>query len=47
VGKVLTVARQIYQDEAYLSFFARQKPSTAWLGRYSWFGTFKTYSRSC
>jgi hypothetical protein len=47
VGKVLTVAKQIYQDEAYLSFFARQKPSTAWLGRYSWFGTFKTYSRGC
>jgi hypothetical protein len=47
VGKVLTVAKQIYQDEAYLSFFARQKPSTAWRGRYSWFGNFKTYSRSC
>jgi hypothetical protein len=47
VGKVLTVAKQVYQDEAYLSFFARQRPSTAWLGRYSWFGNFKTYSRSC
>ena len=47
VGKVLTVAKQVYQDEAYLAFFARQKPSTAWLGRYSWFGNFKTYSRSC
>ena len=47
VGKVLSVAKQIYQDEAYLSFFARQKPSTAWRGRYSWFGNFKTYSRSC
>jgi len=47
VGKVLTVAKQIYQDEAYLSFFARQKPSTAWRGRYSWFGNFTTYSRSC
>jgi hypothetical protein len=47
VGKVLTVAKQVYQDEAYLSFFARQKPSTAWLGRYSWFNTFKTYSRGC
>jgi hypothetical protein len=47
VGKVLTVAKQVYQDEAYLAFFARQKPSTAWLGRYSWFGNFKTYSRGC
>jgi hypothetical protein len=47
VGKVLVVAKQVYQDEAYLAFFARQKPSKAWLGRYSWFGTFKGYSRSC
>jgi hypothetical protein len=47
VGKVLVVAKQVYQDEAYLAFFARQKPSKAWLGRYSWFGTFKTASRSC
>ncbi len=47
VGTVLRVAKQIYQDEAYLAFFSRQKPSTAWRGRYSWFGTFTTYSRSC
>jgi hypothetical protein len=47
VGTVLTVAKQIYQDEAYLAFFARQRPSTAWRGRYSWFGTFTTYSRRC
>lgn len=47
VGKVLVVAKQPYQDEAYLSFFARQKPSIAWLGRYSWFNNFKTYSKGC
>jgi hypothetical protein len=47
VGKVLKVGPQIYQDEAYLSYFARQKPSIAWKGRYSWFNNFKTYSRGC
>ncbi len=47
VGKVLKVGAHIYQDEAYLSYFARQRPSTAWLGRYSWFNTFKTYSTGC
>ena len=47
VGKVLRVNKQAYQDEAYLSYFARQKPSTAWLGRYTWFNTFKTHSHGC
>ncbi|HYY10788.1 MAG TPA: hypothetical protein VE781_07600, partial [Kineosporiaceae bacterium] len=47
VGKSLVIKGQPYQDEAYLSYFARQKPSRAWAGRYSWFGNFKTYSSHC
>jgi hypothetical protein len=47
VGKVLRVNKQAYQDEAYLSYFARQKPSRAWAGRYTWFNSFKTYSSRC
>ena len=47
VGKNITVGPQVYQDEAYLPFFIRLKTSTSWNKRYSWFGTLKTYSRSC
>jgi hypothetical protein len=47
VGKVLRVNKQVYQDEAYLSYFAREKPSRAWAGRYTWFNSFKTYSSRC
>ena len=47
VGRVLVIGKQLYQDEAYLAFFSREKPSTAWGHRYSWFGTFRSPSRSC
>jgi hypothetical protein len=47
VGKFLTIGGLTYQDEAYLAWFARQKPSSAWLGRYTWLGTFSTVSPSC
>jgi hypothetical protein len=35
------------QDEAFLSWFARQAPSIGYAGRYSFTGTFTTYSRPC
>jgi hypothetical protein len=47
VGKNVTVGPQVYQDEAYLAFFSRQRPSTSWNKRYSWFANLKTSSRGC
>jgi hypothetical protein len=35
------------QDEAFLSWFARQSPSIGYAGRYSFLGTFGTYSQPC
>ena len=35
------------QDEAFLSWFSRTSPSTAIKGRYSYLGTFNTYSPGC
>jgi hypothetical protein len=35
------------QDEAFLSWFARQTPSIGYAGRYSFLGTFSSYSTSC
>jgi len=36
-----------FQDEAFLSWFARQTPSIGYLGRYSFTGTFTSYSTPC
>jgi hypothetical protein len=47
VGRYLTVGGLTYQDEAYLWWFLRQDPSAAWLGRYTWLGTFSTVSPAC
>jgi hypothetical protein len=47
VGKNIAVGPQVYQDEAYLAFFSRQRPSTSWNKRYSWFANLKTTSRGC
>jgi hypothetical protein len=47
VGHDLAVAGSVYQDEAYLPYFSRSAASTAWNRRYTWFGTFTTFSRSC
>lgn len=36
-----------FQDEAFLSWFARQSPSRSLNGRYSYLGTLQTYSDPC
>jgi hypothetical protein len=46
VGKNVPVAKQVYQDEAYLPYFTRQK-SASWNKRYSWFANLKKSSRGC
>jgi len=47
VGVTFIVNGYHPQDEAFLSWFARQSPSTAYKGRYTYLGTFKTYSPPC
>ena len=49
VGVVFTVAgfTQHMQDEAFFSWFARQKPSIGISGRYTYLGTFKGLSKVC
>lgn len=50
VGTVFTVqgfSGDHLQDEAFFSWFARQAPSIAYKGLYTYLGTFKTYSPSC
>lgn len=51
VGTVfkVKVGTRVYhpQDIAFLSWFARQSPSTSIKGRYTYLGTFTTYSPSC
>ena len=47
VGHVFTVGGWHFQDEANFSWFARQSPSIGFMGRYSYRGTFKTFSKSC
>jgi hypothetical protein len=47
VGKNVAVGSQVYQDEAYLGFFSRQKSSTSWNKRYSWFANLEKSSRGC
>jgi hypothetical protein len=36
-----------FQDAAFLSWFARGVPSIGYQGRYSFTGTFTTYSTPC
>lgn len=49
VGVVFTVTgfTQHLQDEAFFSWFARQKPSIGIKGRYTYLGTFTTLSKAC
>ncbi|HLX57810.1 MAG TPA: hypothetical protein VKR83_12360 [Ktedonobacteraceae bacterium] len=49
VGVVFTVSgfSQHMQDEAFFSWFARQKPSIGYSGRYTYLGTFTGLSRHC
>jgi hypothetical protein len=47
VGHVFAISGLHYQDEANFSWFARQSPSVGYNGRYSYRGTFNTYSPSC
>ncbi|HET9999599.1 MAG TPA: hypothetical protein VFQ36_01815 [Ktedonobacteraceae bacterium] len=49
VGVVFTVTgfTQHMQDEAFFSWFARQKPSVGFSGRYTYLGTFKGLSKVC
>lgn len=47
VGVAFTVNGYHPQDEAFFSWFSRQSPSIAFKGRYSYLGTFTTYSPSC
>jgi hypothetical protein len=47
VGHVFTVGGLHFQDEANFSWFARQSPSIGQNGRYSYKGTFTTYSPVC
>ena len=50
VGVVFTVhgfSNSHLQDEAFFSWFARQSPSIAINGLYTYLGTFKTYSPHC
>jgi hypothetical protein len=47
IGNFLAVNGLEYQDVADLSWFARQKPSTGFQGRYSYFGTLTTLPVSC
>ena len=49
VGVVFTVTgfTQHLQDEAFFSWFARQKPSIGIGGRYTYLGTFKGLSKVC
>ena len=49
VGVVFTVTgfTQHMQDEAFFSWFARQKPSIGISGRYTYLGTFKGLSKVC
>ena len=47
VGVVFKVKGLHYQDEADFSWFARQKPSLGFQGRYSYRGTFTTVSPAC
>ena len=47
VGHTFTVGRWHFQDETNFSWFARQSPSIGFKGRYSYLGTFKTFSKSC
>jgi len=50
VGVVFTVngfSGSHLQDEAFFSWFARQTPSIAINGLYTYLGTFKTLSKHC
>jgi hypothetical protein len=47
VGVSFTVNGYHPQDEAFFSWFARQTPSIAINGLYTYLGTFKTYSPHC
>jgi hypothetical protein len=47
VGVAFTVNGYHPQDEAFFSWFARQSPSIAINGLYTYLGTFTTYSPSC
>ncbi|MDQ2904261.1 MAG: hypothetical protein M3Y81_11975 [Chloroflexota bacterium] len=47
VGVVFTVNGYHLQDEAYFSWFARQKPAIGFHRQYTYLGTFTTYSPSC
>jgi hypothetical protein len=47
VGVAFNVNGYHPQDEAFLSWFARQTPSIGLLGRYSYLGTFTSPSPSC
>ena len=47
VGRGMTIGGLFYQDEVYLSWFARQSPSQARLGRYTWFNSLTALSAAC
>lgn len=49
VGQVWQIGGLNFQDETYVSWFARQKPSIGYGGLYSFRGTFNSYSnnKSC
>lgn len=47
VGTAFTVNGYHPQDEAFLSWFARQSPSIGYDGRYTYLGTFTTVAPSC
>lgn len=47
VGTTFVINQLHYQDEAFLSWFSRQKPSTGYKGWYSYLGTFRTFSPAC
>src|SRR5207249_3968848 len=47
VGVAFVVNGYHPQDEAFLPWFARQSPSTAINGQYTYLGTFSAYSPSC
>lgn len=47
VGTVWPINGLNFQDETYLSWFARQAPSIGYGGTYTFRGTFTTYSATC
>lgn len=47
VGVAFDVNGYHPQDEAFLPWFARQAPSPSYQGRYTYLGTFNTFSPSC